>query len=162
MILGASAAKQFGMNMYFASKLEKILKKIIPLIVSFFVVPFPLLMITIPLAFWVIGPVMNEVSSLLSTAVMAVYNFSPVLGGLVLKNKMKKSGAVTGAIAGIFKSTQYAFGGSGLLGIPCFVNPKGLDSGFYGVILSDIVGLAIAFILTIIVMKKDQKTLETF
>lgn len=72
------------------------------------------------------------------------------------------AGSLGGAVAGIFQSTQYAFGGSGLLGLPCFVNPAGLDTGFYGVILSDMVGFSVAFILTLIVMKKKRKNLEEF
>lgn len=298
-ILGASAAKQFGMNQYLgmgigaimiyptfvtaatdgsistlfglpitisdytstvfpaiiavyvASKIEKLLKKIVPSMIAFMVVPLIVLMITVPLTFWVVGPVTTFLSGILSKVILAVYNFSPVLGGLVLggpwilmvmfglhwafipvfindlttmgsepllgllaanqiamagaafavsiavKNKTKKSGAITGgitcllgvseptiygyllplktpliasiiggsiggAIAGLFKSTQYTFGGSGLLGLPCFINPTGVDMGFYGVLLSDVVALVIAFIVTLILLKRDQKKLENF
>lgn len=298
-ILGASAAKQFGMNQYIgmgigaimiypsfiaaatdgsinslfgipmtvsnytstvfpaiiavyvASKLEGILKKVIPGIIAFFAVPLIVLLVTIPLTFWIVGPATLFLSNILSKVVLAIYNFSPVLGGLVLggpwilivmfglhwafipifinniamngmepilgllaanqfamagsvfavaillKNKIKKSGASTagltcllgiseptiygyllplktpmiisviagslgGAVAGMFQSTQYSFGGSGLLGLPCFVNPVGLDGGFYGVILSDIVGFSVAFVLTLVIMKKKSDNLEEF
>jgi PTS system beta-glucosides-specific IIC component len=298
-ILGASAAKQFGMNQYIgmgigaimiypsfiaaatdgsinslfgipmtvsnytstvfpaiiavyvASKLEGKLKKVIPSMIAFFAVPLIVLLVTIPLTFWIVGPATLFLSNILSKVVLAIYNFSPVLGGLVLggpwilivmfglhwafipvfinniamngmepvmgllaanqlamagsvfavaillKNKIKKSGASTagltcllgiseptiygyllplktpmiisviagslgGAVAGMFQSTQYSFGGSGLLGLPCFVNPVGLDAGFYGVILSDIVGFSVAFVLTLVIMKKKSNSLEEF
>ncbi|WP_394523466.1 PTS transporter subunit EIIC [Lacrimispora sp. JR3] len=234
---------------YVASKLEKIGKKVMPEAIAFFAVPLFVLLVTIPLTFWVVGPVTLFLSTILSKVIFAIYNFSPVLGGLVLggpwilivmfglhwafipifindiaingnepvmgllagnqlamagavfaaavllKEKAKKSGAATagltcllgiseptiygyllplktpliisviagslgGAVAGMFQSTQYVYGGSGLLGLPCFVNPAGLDAGFYGVILCDIVGFLSAFILTLIVMKKKSKNLE--
>ena len=40
-------------------------------------------MITVPLSWLAIGPVMNTVSSWLSTAVVSIFGFSPILGGIL-------------------------------------------------------------------------------
>jgi len=68
----------------FASVVYKFLKKSIPAMVSFFLVPTLTLLVTLPVAFAVIAPVMNLLSSLLTTAIMAIYSFSPVIAGLVI------------------------------------------------------------------------------
>lgn len=67
-----------------ASKLEKLAKKFIPQMIQLMLVPAFVLAITVPLSWLAIGPVMNIVSNGLSTAVFAVFGFSPLLGGLLL------------------------------------------------------------------------------
>lgn len=69
---------------FVASKLEQLAKKIIPQMVQLMLVPFFVLAITVPLSWLAIGPVMNTVSDLLSTAVFGIFGFSPLLGGLIL------------------------------------------------------------------------------
>lgn len=69
---------------YIASWIEKGAKKIIPQIIQLMVVPAIVLGISVPLAFLVIGPVMSMISNWMSVAVMGIYNFAPILGGLVL------------------------------------------------------------------------------
>ena len=49
---------------------------------------------------------------------------------------------IGGMIAGFSGSKLYAFGASGIFGTPCFINPKGIDGGFIGLM----VGAAVAFI----------------
>ncbi len=69
---------------FVASKLEKLAKKFIPQMVQLMLVPVFVLVITVPLSWLVIGPVMNAISSALSTAVFSIFNLSPLLGGLLL------------------------------------------------------------------------------
>ena len=69
---------------FVASQLEKLAKKFIPTMVQLMLVPVFVLVITVPLSWLVIGPVMNTVSSALSTAVFSIFNLSPLLGGLLL------------------------------------------------------------------------------
>ncbi|MFE6076826.1 beta-glucoside-specific PTS transporter subunit IIABC [Paenibacillus sp. NPDC057886] len=57
---------------------------------------------------------------------------------------------IAGAVAGYLGSNAYGFAGGGVFGIPLFINPKGIDSGFVGFILSVIIAFVLAFILTYI------------
>lgn len=66
------------------AKIEKSFKKIIPDVVKVFIVPFFTLLITVPLAFLVIGPVMSWASDLVGALFTGIYDFSPVLYGVVL------------------------------------------------------------------------------
>lgn len=69
---------------YFASKLEKQLKKIIPSLVRNFLTPFFTLLIIVPLTFIVIGPVATWAGNLVGVATLAIYDLSPILAGLVM------------------------------------------------------------------------------
>ena len=51
---------------------------------AFALVPFLTVAITAPISLLVIGPVIQQASSLLATAVLAVYQFSPILCGVIL------------------------------------------------------------------------------
>ncbi len=66
-----------------ASKIEKGAKRIIPQMVQLFFVPTIVLMVTVPLSYLVIGPVMTYVSNVLSAGVMFIFNHVPVLGGVL-------------------------------------------------------------------------------
>lgn len=50
----------------------------------FMVQPLIVLLVSVPLALLVVGPIISNLSSLLATLVNNVYHFSPVLGGLVI------------------------------------------------------------------------------
>ena len=52
--------------------------------VQLMLVPAFVLAVTVPLSWLVIGPVMNFVSNLLSTAVTGIFGFSPLIGGLLV------------------------------------------------------------------------------
>lgn len=69
---------------YFASKLEKILNNMIPQVVRGFFVPFFTMLITIPLTYIVIGPVATWAGLLLGNVMLGVYNFSPIIAGLLI------------------------------------------------------------------------------
>ncbi|MBK0347267.1 PTS glucose transporter subunit IIA [Aerococcaceae bacterium zg-ZJ1578] len=67
-----------------AAKVEKWVKSWMPTVIKLFGVPFLTLLVSVPLTFIVVGPVSNILSNLLSGAFNAVYNFSPILFGLIL------------------------------------------------------------------------------
>ncbi|MCT6888857.1 MAG: beta-glucoside-specific PTS transporter subunit IIABC [Lactobacillus sp.] len=69
---------------WFASKVQKLAKKIIPDVVKTFLVPFMVLLITIPVTFIVIGPVATWLGNAIAAAVSGVYNFSPVIAGILM------------------------------------------------------------------------------
>ncbi|TDW20604.1 PTS system beta-glucosides-specific IIC component [Breznakia blatticola] len=68
---------------YVASWIERIAKSIIPQMLQLMLVPTLVLMITVPLSWLAIGPVMNIVSSVLSDFVVGVFDFSPIIGGIL-------------------------------------------------------------------------------
>lgn len=58
-------------------------------------------------------------------------------------------GGLGGAVAGFFSGKMYGgFASGGIFGIPMFINPEGLTSEFYGFVLSLLVAIVSAFILT--------------
>lgn len=222
-----------------AFKIDKYTQKLPLKDLRFLLQPLIVLLLSIPLALIIIGPIISILGSQLAVVVNAVYSFSPILGGLIvggpwilmvmfglhwafipifinniatqgfdpimglllanqfamagaafavgIKTKKEKTRALsysTGAttligisepalygvllpykrpliaaiiggslgamIAGGAHTVQYAFGGSGLLGIPLIINPKGIDIGLYGGVASQIVGFIIAFVITLI------------
>lgn len=68
---------------WFASKVEKIAKKIVPEMLQLMFVPALTLVVTVPCAWLFIGPLMNGLSSILSTVVLTVFNTVPVVGGVL-------------------------------------------------------------------------------
>lgn len=72
------------LTVYVGSKIEHLFKKIVPDVVKVVVVPFFVLLITVPLAFLMIGPVMNWASDLIGVIFTGIYNISPILYGLIL------------------------------------------------------------------------------
>ncbi|PRY83194.1 beta-glucoside-specific PTS transporter subunit IIABC [Alkalibacterium olivapovliticus] len=68
----------------FAAKVEKLIKKVVPDVIKLFIVPFLTLLIAVPLTFIVIGPIANIAANLIGAGTLAVYNFSPIIAGLVI------------------------------------------------------------------------------
>lgn len=66
------------------SKIEGFFKKIIPDVVKVFVVPFFTILITVPLSFLLIGPVMSWASDLVGATFTGIYGLSPIIYGIVL------------------------------------------------------------------------------
>lgn len=97
---------------WFGSVLNKFFKKHIPSMIRFAVVPFLTIVITVPVSLLVIGPVINAVSSVLSQITLMIYNFSPLLCGIIL-------------------------GGSWLL----FIVPLGLHWGFMAIFMNNLATL---------------------
>ena len=69
---------------WFASVVEKWCKEWIPTVVKTFLVPFVTLLIVVPLTFLIIGPLATWIGNALAAITSAVYNFSPVLAGVLL------------------------------------------------------------------------------
>lgn len=69
---------------YFASKCEKLFNKFVPDLVKFFFVPMLTLLVTLPVALIVIGPIATFGSTLISEAVISIRDFSPLLAGAIV------------------------------------------------------------------------------
>ncbi|MGX6977694.1 beta-glucoside-specific PTS transporter subunit IIABC [Vagococcus elongatus] len=68
----------------FAAQIQKLAKRIIPEMIQNFFVPLFVLMISVPVGFLVIGPVITILTNLFQVGFEAVANFSPILYGVVL------------------------------------------------------------------------------
>ncbi len=73
------------LSVWFASKVQKLAKKIIPDVVKTFLVPFVVLLITVPITFIVIGPIATWLGNAVAAMVSGVYNFSPALAGILME-----------------------------------------------------------------------------
>lgn len=67
-----------------ASKIEKFMRKITPDVVKMFIVPLVTILVTVPLTFFVVGPVANIASDGIAAGLSAIYNFSPIVYGAIL------------------------------------------------------------------------------
>ena len=68
----------------FAAWFEKKYKKWIPDTIKMFTVPLITCFVTLCLTFWAIGPVASAASDLIGTVFMTIYQFSPVVMGVVV------------------------------------------------------------------------------
>ena len=89
----------------------------------------------------------------------------PAIYGITLPRKKPFilsciGGAVTGGIMGLFQTKIYSSGAMGLFVIPTCINPAGIDSGFYGILLATVVGLAVGFALMFFFGKLDPEDLR--
>ena len=66
-------------------------------------------------------------------------------------------GAVTGGIIGLFRTTGYMMGGMGVFALPSYINPAGIDKGFYGMALAMVAGLVLGFIAMFVLYKDEEK-----
>lgn len=66
---------------YFASKCQKYFEKIIPELVRFFFAPMLTLLVTLPLTFILIGPVVTFGSKAISEFVFMIRDFNPMIAG---------------------------------------------------------------------------------
>lgn len=69
-------------------------------------------------------------------------------------------GAVTGGIVGLFGTKGYNMGALGVFALPSYINPAGIDKGFYGMALAMIVGLVLGFIVMFVMYKEDINTIK--
>lgn len=69
---------------FLASLVEKGAKKIVPEMVQLMLVPVIVLLVTVPVSWLAIGPVMNMLSNAISSAVMRLFDVAPVLAGVAL------------------------------------------------------------------------------
>ncbi|WP_145326297.1 beta-glucoside-specific PTS transporter subunit IIABC [Paenibacillus xylanexedens] len=69
---------------WFASMLNGVIEKRIAQGFRYFLAPFIVLLVTVPLTLFIIGPVITYLSNGLADITTAIYNFNPILAGLVL------------------------------------------------------------------------------
>ena len=69
---------------YFASKVQKMMEKVIPEIVAFFFVPMFTLLISLTVGFAVIGPVATFGSNLILQGILLVRGISPLIAGALV------------------------------------------------------------------------------
>lgn len=68
---------------YFAAKVEKFFKKVLPSILRMVFVPFFTLIIVYPLTLLVIGPIITFLTNIVASSLDSIFNFSPILTGLI-------------------------------------------------------------------------------
>mgnify|MGYP003600575274 CR=1 FL=1 len=68
----------------FGAYLEKQLRKIIPDVAKLFLVPFLTALITVPLTFLAIGPIMNFVADGLGQGLLSIQAFNPIIFGAII------------------------------------------------------------------------------
>src|SRR5699024_11192843 len=76
---------------YFASKLERWFTSITPSVIKSFFVPFLTLLVIVPLTFLIIGPIATWIAQSIGAGVSAVYEFTPLVAGLVIGGLDRKS-----------------------------------------------------------------------
>ena len=67
-----------------AGKIQKWAKKVVPEMLQNFFVPFFVLLISLPIGFLLIGPVVSLLTNLLSTGFSSLFKMSPVVGGALV------------------------------------------------------------------------------
>lgn len=106
----------------FASVLYKFFKKHVPDMISFFTVPTLTVLITVPIALAVIGPVMNLLANGISQVLLAVYSFSPVIAGIAINALWLPFIVPLGihqALAMVLYTDLFTTGSSPMLGLIC-------------------------------------------
>ena len=80
----ASSIIPIILAVWVASKLEKVLLKIIPPIFKSFGLTFLMLLIMIPLTLLVVGPVSTWLGKIIGAASTGIFNFSPLVAGFII------------------------------------------------------------------------------
>lgn len=106
----------------------------------------------------------NTKSMSVAAAISSFFGVSePALYGVLIPRKWILITSFTGAglggaIAGLSGSKLYEFGANGILGLPCFINPKGIDFGFIGLCLGGIVAFAFSLVSALIIGDRKQES----
>lgn len=69
---------------YLAAKLNQFLKRVIPEVMAFTIVPFLTLIIIIPMSFLIVGPILNVLMQGIGLAVTGLYGFSKTIGAIIV------------------------------------------------------------------------------
>lgn len=80
----ASSVVPIVVAVYFASKLEKKLKEIIPAAIQMFFVPMLTGIITVPLTYLLIGPIISTLCSVIGMVFSAAFSLNGILAGAIL------------------------------------------------------------------------------
>jgi len=68
---------------YFAAKVEKFFKRVLPSVLRMVFVPFFTLVIVFPLTLLIIGPVITFLTNVVASGIDSVFSFSPILTGFI-------------------------------------------------------------------------------
>ncbi len=80
----ASSVIPIIVALWFGSKVERGIARIMPTMLKNFLTPFFTILIVIPLTFLVIGPIATWAGQLVGAAAMGIYNISPVIAGIFI------------------------------------------------------------------------------
>lgn len=69
---------------FFASKVEKMLKRVLPSVLSVFLVPMLTVLLVVPITFLLIGPVSTWIGQGLGAFILYIYKLSPSIAGIVV------------------------------------------------------------------------------
>jgi beta-glucoside PTS system EIICBA component len=94
------------------------------------------------------------VTSLLGVSEPALYGVllplkKPLVMGII-------GGSIGSIVAAVCGTKSFAAGAAGVFSIPTYINPKGIDIGFYGSVGSMILGFLAAFLLTFFLGYKNK------
>ena len=108
---------------WFASIIEHWSKKWILSVVQMFLVPVVTMIITLPIAFIVIGPVMTWVGDAIGAVMSGIYHFSPIIAGLLLGGlwQVLVIFGVHWGIVAVTTADLAALGYDPILGMTCMV-----------------------------------------
>lgn len=92
-------------------------------------------------------------------------NEPSLYGVLIPRKKLMVSSflaaGIGSMITGFAGAKLYSMGASGILGLPCFINPNGIDGGFIGLCIGAVVTFILALIFSLIIgPAKDADALE--
>ncbi|MNW46361.1 PTS system beta-glucoside-specific EIIBCA component [compost metagenome] len=127
---------------YFASKVQRTLDKIVPSAIKFFMVPMVTVLISLSMGFLLIGPVASYASELIAQGILVVRDASPLFAGFLL---------------GLSWQILVVFGLHWGL-IPLYIN--NITSMGYDTIMASVFATSfsqLAIVLAIIVKTKDKK-----
>ncbi len=109
----------------------------------------------------------EERSQIIPSAISSFFGINePTLSAVLFPRKKLKSGTFLSAgigsmICGFCGSKLYSFGASGILGLPCYINPEGIDFGFIALCIAMVVSFVLAMICGLIFGgKKDSDSLN--
>ncbi len=90
----------------------------------------------------------------------------PTLYGVLIPRKKLMwatflSAGIGSMICGFCGSKLYSFGASGILGLPCYINPEGIDFGFIALLIAMVVSFVLALLSGLVFGgTKDQGSLD--
>lgn len=90
----------------------------------------------------------------------------PAIYGITLPRKKPfilscVAAAVGGGIVGLMGTKGYILGGLGIFGIPSYISPEGMDTGFYGAIAAIVISFILGFILVFFSGLKDEEAVDS-
>ena len=108
---------------WFASIVEHWANKWVPTVVKTFIVPVVTMLITLPVAFIVIGPVTTWVGDAIGAVASGIYHFSPILAGAILGGiwQILVIFGIHWGIVAVTTADLAALGYDPILGMTCMV-----------------------------------------